>query len=394
MQQGVKRHIQQEYDLFNNEKPEKHLVIDGNSLFKRCFLADKRVSGNGIVWGAVFQFLLQLKFVLHQYDFDYVCAFFDGEQSGYQRYKMYSDYKANRDDKNFDAYNENKSEYEKNMDAFCKRTLAWSRSQRAAGKGMQSHESEKESFDFQRDMLMAILEELFIRTARFDTVEGDDLVAYYVLHKKPQDKVVIMSGDKDITQLISDTVIVYDLNVKTDRFINVHNSINKLGFTHENMAVVKTICGDVSDNIGSITGFGGKDHLTLFKFFPELRTKKMTLGEVIVRASELNEKKPAKFLQNLLDGKANGNYNGDPLKINARLVDLSMPILTDEAKEYMDALMYAPIDPDGRDIKNVKNIAYKYKLNDWLDDDAFGRFFSDFNKTISIEKRRFSLSNC
>ena len=56
----------------------------------------------------------------------------------------------------------------------------------------------------------------------------------------------------------------------------------------------------------------------------------------------------------------------------------------------MDALQYAPIDPEGRDIANIKKMAYKYRLTDWLDDDAFGMFFGDFNKTISIEKRRFS----
>ena len=88
MQQGIRKQIRQEYGIPDGPKPEKHLVIDGNSLLKRCFSADKRKSGNGFEWGAVFQFLLQVKLVLKQYDFDYVCAFFDGKKSGYQRYKV------------------------------------------------------------------------------------------------------------------------------------------------------------------------------------------------------------------------------------------------------------------------------------------------------------------
>ena len=390
MQQGIRKQIRQEYGIPDGPKPEKHLVIDGNSLLKRCFSADKRKSGNGFEWGAVFQFLLQVKLVLKQYDFDYVCAFFDGKHSGYQRYKVYNGYKANREDKHYEDYRENKSEYERNMEAFCKRTLAYSRSKKASERGSWN-ESERESFDRQCDLLISILEELFIRTARFETVEGDDLVAYYTIHKKPQDKVVIMSGDRDLTQLISPTVIIYDLNApKGDRFINSHNSVEKLGFTHENTALIKTICGDKSDNIGCITGFGGEDHITLFKFFPELKTEKKTINEVIDRAIEINNSKKSKFLQNLIEHKANGEYSGDPLAINSYLVDLSVPILTDEAKSEMDALQYAPIDPEGRDIANIKKMAYKYRLTDWLDDDAFGRFFGDFNKTISIEKRRFS----
>ena len=65
-----------------------------------------------------------------------------------------------------------------------------------------------EIFEREKGIINAILEELCIRQYEFENVEGDDIIAYYVKNKKPNEKVVIVSSDKDLTQLISDTGIL------------------------------------------------------------------------------------------------------------------------------------------------------------------------------------------
>ena len=61
---------------------------------------------------------------------------------------------------------------------------------------------------------MRYFNELYIRWIFDEKTEGDDLIAYYVKNKKPNDKVVIVSGDEDLTQLISDTVCIYNPRLK------------------------------------------------------------------------------------------------------------------------------------------------------------------------------------
>ena len=71
-----------------------------------------------------------------------------------------------------------------------------------------------------------------------------------------------MSGDRDLTQLISPTVIIY-LPVEK-KFVNQSNAVSILGYKSENVLLKKILCGDVSDNIKGIKGLG---ETTLMKNF-------------------------------------------------------------------------------------------------------------------------------
>lgn len=81
-----------------NEKLTYTLLVDGNMLLRLSF-KDESVNNDGIHYGGIFQFLLQLKILLQKKDFDYVYVFFDDEDSGILRYRIYNEYKANRDKK-------------------------------------------------------------------------------------------------------------------------------------------------------------------------------------------------------------------------------------------------------------------------------------------------------
>ena len=78
-------------------KPFYTLIIDGNNLL-RMSMADTKVNGDGIHYGGIFQFFLQIRMLMTaEYRYDYVYVVFDDTDSGILRYQIYNEYKANRD---------------------------------------------------------------------------------------------------------------------------------------------------------------------------------------------------------------------------------------------------------------------------------------------------------
>jgi 5'-3' exonuclease len=390
MNQPIRRKIIETHDI--KPKPFYTLIVDGNNLFKIAISADKRVNRNGDEVGGIFQFLLQLKIMLSKRDFEHCYVMWDGNQSGQLRYQIYQDYKANRD-KHYELKSE--SDYDKNINDFVKRTMAFYN-----GKNVKEidntkyKETEEECFDRQKEIVMKCLEELFIRQVISDEVEGDDLIAYYVNHKKNNEKIIIMSGDRDLTQLIADDVCVYVPSLKMG--IVPENHVSVMGYRHENVLLKKMICGDSSDNIKGIKGMGEE---TFFKLFPEVKEREVTLEEILERSKSLlderikNKKKPLKTLENILNRVTTGSQGKDIFEINKKIINLKEPLLTKEAIEQMENIMYAPIDPEGRSIANLYQIIMSADIVDLIDDNRFSTFFSTFNRIIDKEKKYYEKDN-
>ena len=363
------------------------LLVDGNSLLKMS-LVDKRMNQKGEEYGAVFVFLRQLGQVLQKKDFNFCVVCWDGDGSGVLRYKYYNDYKANRD-KHYELIS-GVSDYDKYINNFVKNTLKHSRNSK---KEVKRAETDDESFQRQRAIIYDILENLYVRQFIYDEVEGDDLIANYIKNKKENERVVIVSGDRDLTQLINDDVCQYIPTLK--KFISPKNSVEELGMTHENTLLKKIICGDVSDNIKGIKGLGEQ---TLLNLFPEIKEKKTTLEAIMERSKELLEerkqqkKKPLKSLENILNGVTDGIQGKDIYEINKKIIDLSEPLLTDEARDGMKEEMYAPLNDEGRDIKNVYEIISKNSMYDLMNEKVFGSVFGYFERIIKMEKK-FSQKN-
>lgn len=378
MKQVIKKVIKEANNV-SDEKPIYTLLVDGNSVMKMS-LVDKRVNGKGEEYGMVFQTLLQIKMQLQRKNFNYIYIMFDGDQSGQLRYDIYKDYKANRD-KNY-----NGSEYDKAINDYCKKVLKYSKNNSEKNK----IEDEDANFQRQREILFKCFEELFCRQLIFDYVEGDDLIAYYCKHKKPNEKIVIVSGDRDLTQLIADDICVYVTQLK--KYITPQNHIQYIGYTHENVMLKKVICGDVSDNIKGIKGLGEK---TFFELFPDAKTKKLSLDDIIDMSHKLIEEraskklKPLKSTENIINRVTNGCQGTDIFEINKKIIDLNNPLLTEEAIIGLDEMMYAPLDPEGRDFKNLYSIIQENDMIDLLDFNVFSSFFSTFNGLIENEKNFF-----
>lgn len=97
-----------------------------------------------------------------------------------------------------------------------------------------------------------------------DKFEADDAVATAVFNSKPEDSVYIVSGDKDLTQLVGGNIRYYCLNNKC---VLSHPLIcEKWHIKRPNqVSLALAIIGDSVDNIPGIRGWGPKKVKTLFQ---------------------------------------------------------------------------------------------------------------------------------
>lgn len=361
------------------------LLVDGSNILELSSLGDKTVSSNGKQVGGIQQFLLQIKILMMKANFRYVYVFWDGDNSGYYRYLVNEQYKSNRD-KNF-IVDDGLSDYMKEFNANIKRMQNYIFNKKKKEKTDQQ-KKDKEIFYEQREIIMSCLEELFVRQVVCDKVEADDLIGYYVKNKKPNERIVIMSNDRDLTQLIDDDVIIYVQSTK--KFINKKNHTEEMGYYYENVLLKKMICGDASDSIKGIKGVG---EITLFKNFPQLKERKVELEEIIDGARKINEErakskqKPLQWAKNIVEGITEGAQGDRIYEINKKIIDLKNPLMTDEARELMDSMMYAPIDPEGRSYDNLYKILCDAGVDDLRDPTRFSNFFIEYSYLIDKEKK-------
>ena len=399
MGQPVKKKISETYGEIQNGKPIYTLLVDGNSLLK-VSMRDETIGDNGEHVGGIFQFLVQLKKLITTRDWDYVYCFFDDKFSGILRYNLYKPYKANRD-KHYEDYgkDEELSDYYKAFNAKIDKMTKYFKKKEyeesiKAGKKVSQEEQDDANFQRERERILHYLEEMFIRWVMDEKgTEADDLIAYYIKNKKPEEKCVIVSADMDLTQLLSDDVYIY--NPHLHKNITSLNFKKEFGYPYQNVVTKKIFCGDTSDNISNIALLSEKK---LFETVPEMLERAVTVEEVIDRAKALiNErldakKKPLKVHENIVNGVANKEYDGDFYDINRKIIDLSEPLLTPEAKEELDNMMHTPLDPDGRSFSNIYTLIREDGITSLYDEGKFSTFFSSFKPFIHREEERFKNS--
>lgn len=396
MAQPIRKRIQETHPDLVKEPPFRTLLVDGNSLLFVC-MRDERKNSNDVHYGGIYRFLCKLRELLEKGEFEYIYVFFDDTYSGYLRYELYKDYKANRD-KDYESYGV--SDYMKELNAKIKSMQKYIYSKNKPKDKSEMTASQKaqafldENFDRERDVLRACFEEMSIRCYMDEVVEGDDLIAYYCMNKKDNEKIIIMSGDMDLSQLLSDDVAIY--NLKLNKFITNKNFKDYFGYNYENTLVKKILTGDVSDNIGNIRGLSEEG---FFNLMPEAKEKPITVTDVTERAKKLinerinNKKKPLKVHENIVNGISNKEYNGDFYEINKKIIDLKHPLMTEEAKETMDSMMYAPIDPEGRSYVNLVAIFKDNGIVEFNNDTKFAVFFNVFKKIEDKERKRYEKQN-
>lgn len=395
MPQPVRKQIQEVHSNLIKEQPTLTLLVDGNSLLFSSF-ADPTINANGEHIGGIWQFLLQLKIQLNKRQFDKIFVSFDDEYSGVLRYNLYRFYKQNRD-KHYEEYaiSDYMKQYNENLRKMQNYIFNKKNKNGEIVPKKEKVKSDWEkfidaNFTRERDRLCLYFNEMCIRWHMDEVCEGDDLIAYYVKNKKPNEKILIISSDLDLCQLLSDDVMIYNQVKKI--YISNKNFKQYFGYPSENVLTKKVFCGDVSDNIGNIKGLSESG---FFDLMPEAKDRKVTIEEVKEKARLLinerteNKKKPLQVHENIVNGTSNKEYDGDFYEINKLIVDLSNPIITDDMKEEMDGQLDSPLDVTDRSYKNLINLINEDGIPELLGDTKFASFFSTFKRIEEKEREKY-----
>ena len=330
----------------------KTLLVDGNNLVKIGFHGVKDYYHNGKHIGALWHFVNTIRRFIDEQNFDKVVVMWDGDDNSSTRKLIYPQYKEQRRDRD-NVY-------------------------------------KLDSFTEQKERIKQYLEDCYIRQINVDNNEADDLIAYYCQISENEHK-TIFSGDKDLLQLISDKVSVYYPKTKQTFRNGDKVMLEYYYFPHQNIKTYKILSGDKSDNIDGISGLGEK---TLIKFFPELLEKPVTITDILQKAENLlKENKNNKTLQNLISGKTKSGVHGEEFfAINEKIINLSNPLITDDAKELVELYYRETLDPDGRGHRNLIKMMMEDGFFKYLPkgDDAWVNFVRPFMKLTRKEKRNYN----
>ena len=114
-----------------------------------------------------------------------------------------------------------------------------------------------EGLDVQADRIVSIVQALGIPTFRLSGFEADDLMATMAERVKGEDvHVYFVSKDKDLEQLMSDRVSLFD--VGKGEVLTPETLTQVKGYTPAQALEVQNLAGDSTDNIPGIAGVGVK----------------------------------------------------------------------------------------------------------------------------------------
>ncbi|WP_378945525.1 DNA polymerase I [Mesorhizobium sp. ANAO-SY3R2] len=148
--------------------------------------------------------------------------------------------------------------------------------------------------------------------------EADDLIATYArLAREAGADTTIISSDKDLMQLVGETVSMYD--PMKDREINIPEVIEKWGVPPEKMIDLQALTGDSVDNVPGVPGIGPKTAAQLLEQFGDLDT-------LLARASEIKQDKRR---QTIID-------NADKARISRELVRLKNDVVVAEGLDQFE----------------------------------------------------------
>ncbi len=205
----------------------KMMVIDGNSIVNRAFYGVRMLNTrDGRPTNAVFGFLNILLKLLDQEQPDGVCCTFDLKAPTF-RHLAYADYKGKR-------------------------------------KGMP------EELAVQMPVLKQVLEAMNIPYYQLEGWEADDLIGTIARVCTGEDwDTVIITGDKDSLQLITDRVTVALVTTRmgqsTTKNMTPEAFREEYGFDPIHMIDLKALMGDASDNIPGVKGVGEKTAMELIQ---------------------------------------------------------------------------------------------------------------------------------
>jgi len=241
---------------FSNNKSSKIFLVDGNAYIHRAYHAIPLLTtSSGLPVNAVFGFIRMIFKILKNFKPEYFCICFDSEKPTF-RHKTYKEYKATR----------------KELD---------------------------ENIKMQFPIVKEFVTQSGLPYLLVDGYEADDVISCLVKKFVDKNEIVIISGDKDILQLVNEKVQVY--NEHKDIWYDEEEVKKKYGVPPSVLVDYFALVGDKIDNIPGLDGVGPKTTVELLTKFGsidgiysnldkiryDLKKKFLEHKEVIYKSKEL-----------------------------------------------------------------------------------------------------------
>lgn len=266
----------------------KLLLVDGNSVAFRAFFAlhnslERFKNRNGLHTNAIYAFNTMFENVMQKEQPTHVLVAFDAGKTTF-RTEMYAEYKGGRS---------------KTPGEF------------------------KEQMPYIRELLTG----LGVQYYELPNYEADDIIGTLAEKvNKEEFDVVVLSGDRDLTQLASNEIKV-DITVKgvsdIESYTPEHVAEKYDGLTPNQIIDMKGLAGDASDNIPGVTKIGEKTAIKLLKQY----------GSVEGIYEHIDEMKQSKMKENLINDKEQAFLSKQLATINTDApVEVSIDSLKYEGK--------------------------------------------------------------
>ncbi|MDN4607283.1 DNA polymerase I [Sporosarcina highlanderae] len=219
---------------------EKIVLLDGNSLAYRAFFALPLLTNDtGIHTNAIYGFTMMLQNILEEEKPTHILVAWDAGKTTF-RHSTFSEYKGGR---------------------------------------QKTPPELSEQFPYLRKLLDAFQ----ISQYELDQYEADDIIG--TLSKTGDAEgmeVVVISGDKDLTQLASDktTVCITRKGITDLEKYTPAHVMDKYGLTPSQIIDMKGLMGDPSDNIPGVPGVGEKTAIKLLKEYGSVEKVYESLDKV------------------------------------------------------------------------------------------------------------------
>lgn len=227
----------------------KCLLIDGNNIVFRAYYAFARQNlktSKNEPTGALYGFLRMLLKMIHDERPDYLAVAFDTSRDTFRK-EMYPEYKAKR-------------------------------------------KPVPEDLLIQLPLAQKAVEALSIKVLKMDGFEADDLIGSVTQSFKTNNEVSIVTGDRDLLQLIEENVTVRmcKKGVSEIDMFDKNKFYETYGFEPIQIIDFKALMGDSSDNIPGVKGIGEKKALPLIQQF---NTIENLYDKIELVANEKNRQK-------------------------------------------------------------------------------------------------------
>jgi DNA polymerase-1 len=131
---------------------------------------------------------------------------------------------------------------------------------------------EKQDVAFYADqslLLEEVLPTLGMTVVKAPGYEADDVIAHISRHSPAYEEIHVLTCDKDLLQLVTNKVkVLLFSSSKKMELVDIDGVIRHFGVYPSEVAYLKSLCGDKSDNVAGIKGIGPK---TAAKIIEECR---------------------------------------------------------------------------------------------------------------------------